>query len=95
MFMNIGMKYVKNKYLLILPLLFIASLILHPLEHYASGHFDKEVECEFCINELFEPLTAEGVQKNIFPLVHFSFEIKENVISIDFTNFFSRAPPKI
>ena len=85
----------KNKYLLILPILFIASLTLHPLEHYASGHFDEEVGCEFCINELFEPLTGEVVQKNIFPSDYLSFEIKENVTSIDFTNFFSRAPPKI
>ena len=95
MSMNIQMKYMKSAYLLILPLLFIASLILHPLEHYSSGHFDEEVGCEFCINELFEPLTGEVVQKNIFPSDHLSFEIKENVISIDFTNFFSRAPPKI
>ena len=40
MSMNIQMKYMKSAYLLILPLLFIASLILNPLEHYFSGHFD-------------------------------------------------------
>ena len=89
------MKFMKNKYLLILPLLFIANLILHPLEHYSSDYFDKEVECEFCINELFKPLVSEAVQENIIPLVHLSFEIKENLTSFDFTKFFSRAPPKI
>ncbi len=95
MFIYISMKYMKNKYLLILPLLFLANLVLHPLEHNISGKFDEEVECEFCINELYEPTIGKDIQRNIFPLDHLTFGIKENIVSFDLTNFSSRAPPKI
>mgnify|MGYP000990444634 CR=1 FL=1 len=89
------MKIVTKKYLILLTgLIFVTAIFIDPLYHEFSEDEPFQIECQFCKNEVSDPIeTKIGIVKVSLSTI-LKVEINENFISFNLNNYYSRAPPK-
>ena len=88
-------KFIGKKYFILLTgLLFVTSVSLDPLFHGFIESESSQIECQFCKNEVSDPIeTKIGIVKVSLSSI-LKDEINENFISFNLNNYYSRAPPK-
>lgn len=89
--------FFNKKFLITLFGLFFISLVtLDPLfhDHYAIEDEHSELECNFCINDLFDDNIDIPLEKLFLSDLN-NFKNLDNYTPQFFINFYSRAPPKI
>ena len=82
-------------FVLLIGFLFIASASADPLLHSYEDSESYQIECQFCKNDVSEPLKRNLVQTNNYLSIDKKVEVYENYISIINHDYSSRAPPKI
>ena len=86
----------KHKFfVLLIGFLFAVSVSADPLLHSYEESENYQIECQFCKNEVSEPLKRNLVETNNYLSIIKKVEVYENYISIIKHNYSSRAPPKI
>ena len=80
---------------LLLGFLFAVSASADPLLHSYEDSESYQIECQFCKNDVSEPLKRNLVQTNNYLSIDKKVEVYENYISIIKHDYSSRAPPKI
>ena len=82
-------------FLLLVCFIFIASASADPLLHSYEDSESYQIECQFCKNDVSEPLKRNLVETNNYLSIDKKVEVYENYISIIKHDYSSRAPPKI
>ena len=80
---------------LLLGFLFAVSASADPLLHSYENSESYQIECQFCKNDVSEPLKRNLVETNNYLSIDKKVEVYENYISIIKHDYSSRAPPKI
>ena len=82
-------------FLLLIGFLFTVASSADPLIHSYGDTESYQIECQFCKNDVSEPLKRNLVETNNYLSIIKKVEVYENYISITKHDYSSRAPPKI
>ena len=82
-------------FILLIGFLFAVSASADPLLHSYEDSESYQIECQFCKNDISEPLKRNLVETNNYLSIDKKVEVYENYISIIKHDYSSRAPPKI
>ena len=82
-------------FLLLAGFIFIASASADPLLHSYEDSESYQIECQFCKNDVSEPLKRNLLETNNYLSIDKKVEVYEKYISIIKHDYSSRAPPKI
>ena len=82
-------------FLLLIGFLFTVASSADPLIHSYGDTESYQIECQFCKNDVSEPLKRNLVETNNYLSIDKKVEVYENYISIIKHDYSSRAPPKI
>ena len=82
-------------FLLLIGFFFTVTVSADPLLHSYGDVESYQIECQFCKNDVSEPLKRNLVETNNYLSIIKKVEVYENYISITKHNYSPRAPPKI
>ena len=82
-------------FLLLVGFIFAVASSADPLIHSYGDAESYQIECQFCKNDVSEPLKRNLVETNNYLSIDKKVEVYENYISIIKHDYSSRAPPKI
>ena len=82
-------------FLLLVGFIFAVASSADPLLHSYADSESYQIECQFCKNDISEPLKRNLVETNNYLSIDKKVEVYENYISIIKHDYSSRAPPKI
>ena len=82
-------------FLLLVGFIFTVASSADPLLHSYEDSESYQIECQFCKNDVSEPLKRNLVETNNYLSIDKKVEVYENYISITKHDYSSRAPPKI
>ena len=84
-----------QRILLIVGFFFLAVSSFHPINHIASDDQSEQIECQFCNNEVSEPVKIKTYENKYYLSSLLIPEIENKFISYLSKDFQPRAPPKI
>ena len=84
-----------KKNLFLVGFFFLAISSSHPIDHIAFDDQSEQIECQFCNNEVSEPVKIKTYENKYYLSSLLIPEIENKFISYLSKDFQPRAPPKI